>query len=251
MTVDQAQFHDALLDSARPTPSGLHDGQNRPTGRRFSVYRNNVAASLTEALEVSFPAVAKLIGPENFKTVAGIFLRQHPPQSPLIMVYGADFPKFLETFDPLKHIGYLADVARLEQALRESYHAADATAIDPTTLANLSEENLTAAGLSFAPSVRLIRSHWPVHAIWAYNLEDGAPKPANVAQDVLITRPEFDPQCRPLSTDDGAFVASLIAGKSLGQAFEKAVEISPEFDPGTVLTLLLDTQAITAIQFED
>ena len=213
MTVDQAKFHDALLDSARPTPSGLHDGQNRPAGRRFSVYRNNVAASLTEALEVSFPAVAKLIGPGNFKTVAGIFLRQHPPQSPLIMVYGAEFPKFLETFDPLEHIGYLADVARLEQALRESYHAADATALTRMHLGQPFARDFAAAGLSFAPSVRLIRSSWPVHVIWAYNFERQCPQSGKCSARCADHAARVTTlSVAPCTERRWPFVASLIAG---------------------------------------
>ena len=250
MSVDQSQFHDALLDSARTVPAGLSDGMGRPAGARFSVYRNNVAVSLTEALEVSFPAIVKLIGAENFKKVAGVFLRKNPPQSPMIMVYGAEFPRFLETFEPLRHIGYLPDVARLEQALRESYHAADAAPIDPATFADLSDEKLATTRITLSPSIRLIRSVWPVHAIWAYNLEEDAPKPLNMAQDVLITRPDFDPQCHPLATGGGAFITTLLAGRPLGEAFEKALEISPEFDLAAVLALLLDTRAITAIHSE-
>ncbi|MCR9114506.1 MAG: DNA-binding domain-containing protein, partial [Rhodobacteraceae bacterium] len=102
MIVDQTEFHDALLDAARTVPEGLQDGQGRPAGNRFSVYRNNVAVSLTEALEVSFPAIVKLIGEENFKKVAGLFLRRHPPTTPMIMYYGAEFPAFLEPFEPLQ-----------------------------------------------------------------------------------------------------------------------------------------------------
>lgn len=36
-------------------------------GRRFDVYRNNVASSLTDALEVGFSAIAKLVGQRNFR----------------------------------------------------------------------------------------------------------------------------------------------------------------------------------------
>jgi hypothetical protein len=251
MTVDQRHFHDALLDSAQPIPSGLHDGQGQPAASRFSVYRNNVAVSLTEALEVSFPAIVKLIGPENFRKVAGLFLRQNPPKSPMIMVYGADFPEFLEGFEPLLNIGYLPDVARLEQALRESYHAADADPVDPTALSQLPEEALSAVRLTFAPSLRLIRSHWPVHAIWSYALEDGAPKPQDAAQDVLVTRPDYDPVCRPLPEGGGTFMAQLAEGRPLGEAFEQTLQTAPEFDLAGMLTMLLDTASITQIKTED
>lgn len=251
MTVDQVHFHDALLDSATPVPGGLHDGQGRPAGARFSVYRNNVAVSLTEALEVSFPAILKLIGHENFRKVAGLFIRQHPPKSPMIMVYGADFPEFLEGFEPLQTIGYLPDVARLEQALRESYHAADATPVDPNALSHYPEEALATARLTLAPSLRLIRSRWPVLAIWSYALEEGAPKPQDGAQDVLVTRPDYDPICHPLPLGGGTFVAHLLEGNPLGEAFESALQTTSDFDLAGMLTLLLDTASITHIETKD
>ncbi|MRU16435.1 DUF2063 domain-containing protein [Roseovarius sp. A21] len=251
MTVDQDQFHDALLDNTRPVPSGLRDGQDRPAGARFSVYRNNVAVSLTEALEVSFPAVVKLIGPENFKRVAGLFLRQHPPTSPMIMYYGANFSDFLEKFEPLQHLGYLADVARLEQALRESYHAADSTPVAPAALSGLSDEKLSASRIILAPTLRVVRSSWPVHAIWSYTLEDGAPKPHDVAQDVLVTRPAYDPTCHVLSSGGGAFVSALMSGATMEDAFEIAVKDAPDLDLAGLLTLLLDTSSITEVQAED
>lgn len=250
MTVDQDQFHDALLDSAQPVPSGLHDGQNRPAGARFSVYRNNVAVSLIEALEVSFPAVAKLIGPENFKRVAGLFWRQHPPTSPMIMTYGTDFSEFLEHFAPLQHLGYLPDVARLEQAMRESYHAADTTPVDPVALSGLPEEDLSIARVTLAPTVKIVRSSWPVYAIWSFTLEDGAPKPPDVAQDVLITRPVYDPKGHVLSAGGGAFISALTSGATIDQAFDIAINIAPDIDLAEVLTLLLDTASIINVHVE-
>ena|SRR6056297_3509376 len=250
MTVDQDQFHDALLDSARPVPSGLHDGQNRPAGARFSVYRNNVATSLIEALQVSFPAVTKLIGPENFKNIAGLFWRQHPPASPMIMTYGAEFSGFLANFAPLRHLGYLPDVARLEQALRESYHAADSTPVDPVALSGLPDNELSTARITLAPTVRMVRSSWPVYAIWSYTLENGPPKPPDVAQDVLITRPFYDPKCHVLTAGGGAFISALTAGKNMGQAYDIAINISSAFDLSEVLTLLLDTASIIDVHVE-
>jgi len=246
MTVTQSAFRAALMDSNQPVPDGLSNGQGRPAGARFSVYRNNVASSLTEALEVSFPAIRKLIGDENFRPLMGIFLRDNPPAAPMITQYGDALPGFLEGFAPLSHLGHLPDVARLEQALRESYHAADSTPIDPAELQNLAPYALMSARLSLAPALRLIRSPWPVHQIWAYNMEPGAPKPAGGAQDVAVTRPEFDPIAVPLSPGGGAFIAALVEGRTFGAAFEAASQ-TPDFDLTQALSALIAGRAITRI----
>lgn len=245
MTVTQTEFRTALLDGAQPTPEGLRNADGGAAGRRFDVYRNNVAVSLTEALETGFPVIRKLLGEENFKGITSIYLRQSPPDSPMMMYYGANFPDFLRGFEPLKHIGYLGDVAALEMALRRSYHAADAEAAGGDVLARVPPEQLEHVRLQFAPSVEVLSSPWPIHDIWRFNMVDGADKPRAEAQDVLVTRPEFDPELHLLPTGGGAFVTALMAGAPLGQAAAQATTIAPEFDLGGCLALLLTGHAIT------
>ncbi|WP_136439254.1 DNA-binding domain-containing protein [Pacificoceanicola onchidii] len=242
--VSQAGFLGALRDAELDVPDGLMDGEGRPAGRRFAVYRNNVAVSLREALEAGFPAVAKLIGPENFARAAGMYLRAEPPGSPLMMGYGAGFADFLAGIEALNSIGYLADVARLEFALRESYHAADAPVLNPARLQDLSEEALMAARLVLAPSVRLLRSPWPVLSVYRFTMTPGSPKPQAQAEDVLIARPEFDPEPHLLPTGGAPFLAAVQVGQSFGAALEAAGE---DFDLGAMLGLLLQTGALSDI----
>ena len=250
MSVSQSEFRAALLDPAAPVPEGLLDDQARPAGRRFSVYRNNVAVSLTEAMHQAFPVITKLLGPQNMDGLAGIYLRQHPPTSPLMMFYGENFPDFLAGTEQLAHLGYLPDVARLELALRRSYHAADSQPIAPDALAALSPEDLMLARLGFAPAMHLIRSDWPIHAIWRFNTEDGAPKPQPGAQDVLITRPEFDPSPHLLPPGGFDWITAMQAGRTIGQAFEATTARTPAFDLGATLALLLQGSAITSVTIE-
>jgi hypothetical protein len=238
-------FLPALLDPDRPVPAGLQDGAGRPAGRRFNVYRNNVATSLIAALEQGFPAVARLLGPQNFAGLARAFVQANPPASRLMMHYGAGFAEFLESTPALSAMGYLGDVARLELALRRSYHAADAPPLDPATLGAIPPADLDATTLALAPAVDLIRSRWPLHAIWSYALNPGAPKPTAEAQDVLITRPEFDPVANPLPPGGGAFVAALMAGAPLGAAHEAGLSGDKNFDASAILGLLIAGQAIT------
>ncbi|MFU8862762.1 MAG: putative DNA-binding domain-containing protein [Rhodobacterales bacterium] len=241
-------FLPPLLDPALPVPEGLQDGQGNPAGRRFDVYRNNVTASLIAALEVGFPAIAKLLGKQNFTTAARLYVQDNPPQSQLMMHYGTAFPAFLEAAAPLAHLGYLGDVARLELALRRSYHAADTAPLTPEILGAISPENLTETRLTLAPAVELLRSRWPVHAIWAFNMTPDSPKPQPVAQDVLITRPGFDPVAQPLPKGGAAFIAALMAGQTLGAAHDAGLAEDGTFDPTKTLGLLIAGGAVIAAQ---
>ncbi len=242
----QTDFTSAIFDPARPVPQGLTDAAGRPAGKRFSVYRNNVAVSLKEALETGFPATARLLGPTNFETLAQGYLRARPPQSPLMMLFGEGFADYIAAIPALKSLGYLPDVAQLEYAMRQSYHAGDAAPLDPAKLAALPPEALNKARLSFAPAVRLVLSDWPIHAIRQKALEEDAPNPPGTAQPVLITRPDYDPVPHPLALEQAVLIAALMDGATLSRALTQA----PRADLGAVLSLLLAQSALTDIDVE-
>lgn len=248
MNVDQTTFRHALLDPEAPRPEGLADGLGREAGCRFDVYRNNVAVALGDALETAYPTVAKLVGAQNFKLLAAAYLRQHPPTSPLMMFYGEDMPTFVEAFEPTASIGYLPDIARLELAMRKSYHAADAQHLDPSVLQSTAPETLMASSVTLAPATRLIRSKWPIHSIWAFNTIPGAPKPTMAAQDTLILRADLDPEPHLLPPGAGAFIAALLNGDTFGTAIEIATSEDAAFDLSATLALLITNNALTALK---
>jgi hypothetical protein len=235
----QSAFAAALLDPEAPVPPGLTDPEGRAAPRRFSVYRNNVALSLTRALEAAFPTVRKLVGDEFFAAMAGLFLRAHPPRSRMLMLYGAEFPGWLERFPPVAHLGYLPDVARLDQAMRESYHAADSAPLPETAFQRLLGEDIAGLRLRLAPALRLVRSRWPVAAIWAANHEAG-PAPVPGPQDVAVLRAEFDPRPVVLPPGGVGFLTALLAGATLGEALDAA----PGLDLPALLAHLITHRAI-------
>jgi hypothetical protein len=236
----QAAFATALLDPDAALPPGLTDPQGRPAPMRFSVYRNNVAASLTRALEDGFPVIRKLLGPEYFTAIAGVHLRAHPPRSRQIALYGQDFAGFLAGFPPLVHLPYLADVARLELAIRQSYHAADSTPLDPNLL-DVPEDVLLVSRFTLAPSLRLIRSPHPVLAIWQANTQNG-PAPTLGPQDVVVLRPDYDPKPHRLPHGAAQFITALGQDQTLAEALAQAGD---GFDLNATLSLLLSNHALT------
>ncbi len=238
----QSAFRTALLDPSSPPPVGVQNPDGVAASKRFDVYRNNVAVSLTEALEAAFPVVRKLVGDDFFRAMAGVYLRAHPPTSPVMMFYGDVMPDFLADFAPAQSVPYLPDVARLELALRHSYHAADATPLAPDALANIAPDALPDLSFTFAPSVHLIPSRFPLHDIWVANTSGGAV--AKSPQPTLVTRPEYDPQVDPLTAAQAAVTRALISGDPLGQSLRQG---GAGFDLGPLLGLLLTRNALISI----
>lgn len=238
--MSQTAFAASLLDPEAAVPAGVVDPGGRPAPRRFAVYRNNVAASLTRALEAAFPTVRKLVGEAFFAAMAQHFLRRHPPRSPVLMLYGDAFPAWLEAFAPVGHLGYLPDVARLDQAMRESYHAADSTPLPETEFQRLLGEDISDLRVRLSPALRLVPSRWPIAAIWLANHEGGAPPQAG-AQDVVVLRPDFDPRPHVLPDGAGPVLAGLMAGRTLGASLDLAGE---GVDLPGLLGLLIRNRAI-------
>ena len=245
MKVTQSQFQAGLLDATVPAPDGLSNPDGAQATKRYDVYRNNVTVSLADALEAAFPVIRKLVGDDFFRAMAGIYLRENPPRDPLMMFYGDTMPFFLERFAPAQSLKYLPDVARLELAMRVSYHAADADPISGDKLSALSPDRLMATRFTLAPAVQIRTSPHPIHAIYLANTRTDAPKPVWHPEAVLVTRPRFDPIPHLISAETATFVTSLRAGDALGVAMTKAGDT---LDLGAALGLLMSQNAITELK---
>lgn len=245
-TVSQTQFRTALLDARIEVPHGLVNPDGVQASKRFSIYRNNVAHSLSEAMLTGFPVLTKLLGEDFFREMAKVYLRIHPPSSPLMMHYGAALPGFLESFPGTLHLKYLPDVARLELALRRAYHAGDAPLMDPTDLTALDQHALMEARLILAPACEVLRAKWPAKSIWDFNMKDG-PNPTAGPEDILISRIGFDPVAEILPEGGARFVSALLKGRSFGTSLGLATAECPDFDLSQTLSRMIAAQAIVGI----
>ena len=234
-------FSNAVRNPDVATPAGLVGPDGLPSEKRFSVYRNNVMASLIDAMGANFPAIKRLVGDDFFSSLAREFIIENPPEQPMLFVYGSQFPEFLEQFPPVENFPYLADVARVEFAWLQSYHAADVTILGAAELGSVSPEEVGQAKFKLHPGVWIFRSIWPAATLMDRNREgvDCSDIDLGIGEDVLITRPVLDVQTRILPIGGYEFLNALAQGETLEAAAGSAMASVDEFDfPGQITGML-------------
>lgn len=249
-------FASAMLAPAAALPSGLVARAGADIGRRFAVYRNNVSVSLIDALRSRFPVTERIVGEEFFRAMAKAFVARHTPTSPLLFEYGAGFAGFAAGFEPARSVPYLADIAALEAARSDAWHAADAPTLGPPALSRLlaerpSEARLTAR-LRRHPAARIIHSCHPIASIWQAHEDTASPEFEGpwYAEAVLITRPDAALLVHALEPHEGAFAAALLHGAAIADAGAAALAVNSDMDVGVVLMKIAAAGAFTDLEQE-
>jgi hypothetical protein len=248
----QRDFGAALLNAMRVVPPGLMGPDGEPSERRFSVYRNNVVVGLIEALMDAFPAVHRIVGTEFFRAMAGAYAVAEPPRSPIMLDYGAGFAEFIGRFEPAATLSYLPDVARIERAWTEAYHAVDAAPLGAADFASIDPDRFGGVRLALHPSLRIVRSAFPALTIWRMNVGDGVPGPVDFdREDALIVRPAAEVEVRLMPPGGAEFVAPLAARKTASEAVLAAMRASAAFDLSANLAGLIGAGAFVGWSFAD
>lgn len=248
---EQAAFAAALLDAGAAPPAGLRAWNGSDPARRFGVHRNNVVAGLTRALGDTFPVLRRLVGAPFFDAMAGVYLRAHPPASPVLAHYGAGFADWLEGFAPARGLPWLPDMARLEFARVAACHAADAMPLAPEALAARQADAaaLPGARLRLHPSCRVLRSRYAVHTLWAAHQGDGEmPVIAIDRPGAALVLRDADDEVLAIGIAPAAadFIAALLGRATLAEALQCAAGV----DLAATLALLIRHGAIAGWQRE-
>lgn len=168
----QRRFRDALLgDDSLPAPSEIV-GNEISAAARLGIYRNNYVGNLTKVLQLSYPAVERLVGESFFAAAAERFILATPPHVADLCRYGEAFADFLATFAPAASLPYLSDVARLEWAVSRALHTPPALSLAAQSLSEIPSEKQAETCFIAHPALSLLSLDWPARAIWEAVLSD-------------------------------------------------------------------------------
>lgn len=234
----QTEFAAAILEDSPAVLARIRAGRFS-AARHLQVYRNNTFANLTDALAADYPVIQRLVGEGFFNFLADAYIRRHPPRSGNLHQFGDALAEFLGGFEPARHLPYLPDVARLEWAWQESYHAADAQALSAEALAAVAAEDYSRLVFALHPSVRLLESRYPCRRIWQVNQPGIDEAPAvdlgAGAERLLVVRHGIEVVVLALGTGEHALLRAFAAGRALGVAANAALTAEPAFDLGAAL----------------
>ncbi len=246
------QFSATLLNPDAPAPALVTGPRGKRAEKRYNVYRNNVTVSLIAALSSIFPAVERITGPDFFRAMARFHVRETPPSSRLLFEYGRDFPDFIDRYEYAEEMPWLSDVARIERAWLDAYHAADAAALTAETLAAVPQEELGGVTFRPHPATRLVSSAYPAVTIFAMNRgTDPVTRVENRPEDGLITRIDDDVTVRLLPPGGAAFFDALLSRECLAAAVAAGLDAWPAFDLSAAIGETIVSGAFSAIELEN
>lgn len=207
---------------------------------RLRVYRNNMVTAWADAILKNYPTVERLVGAEFMRAMSAAFACAHPPQSPVLSLYGDAFPAFVESFPPAVQLPYLADVARLDRAWTESYFGANVRPLGPGDLSGLGDDEMAELRLHLHPSLRIAAASCNAFDIWKANRAEG--QSPNVAyrpmpSAAMVWWSPNGMQDRALSTSEHKLLELIGRGTLLGEALGRA---APEQEQPALLAFFSD-----------
>jgi hypothetical protein len=240
----QHAFAVALNDPALSVPDVMSTD-----GARLDVYRNNVAVGLCDVLADIFPVVRRLVGADFFAGMAQVYAKKCRPASPVLAEYGQTFGDFIDAFAPARGVPYLADVARLERAWLDAYHAEDQAPLSIAALTEIAGTDLDDLVVILHPSAWLLNFSGPAVSIWQAHQDNQSPDLSGLsdqAELALIVRPHMDVHVHTLSKAGFLFAQQLAEGKSLGVVCD-ALADTDGFAPSQHLADLFNAGAVIAL----
>jgi hypothetical protein len=234
----QMEFARALCEGSSALEHRIH-ANGLSGARRLQVYRNSVFAGLTEALRAIYPVINRLVGAEFFDHAARHFIERYPSSNGNLHDFGGKFPVFLATFPGADDLIYLPDVARLEWAYHQVFHAEDHAPLDLAALAAVAPADYGRLRWQLHPACRLLESDFPILRIWQVNQDDSkCMETVDLSAGgmrLLIIRRRLDVELEILSPGAHALLRALVGERTFTEACEQVFAVDPHFDVTTCM----------------
>jgi hypothetical protein len=216
----------------RPAAEVILPSRTLAPEQRVAIYGEMYFLRLAECLGEDYPAVKKLVGAEGFERLARAYLKKHPSKHYSLNTLGRKLPDFLAGATKTPRHAMLADVARVERAISESFDAAVSPSLSPADLAMIPPAAWVTAKIRMTESLRLLALEHRANAIvTACRQEKPLPPLGRAKSWVAVFRKEWTVWRMDVNESMHAVLSALARGKPLAKSLAagaRAYEGTPE-----------------------
>lgn len=208
--------------------------------QRINIYANAYFYRLLECLKEEFPAALAVADPKEFADLVRSYLVWRPPTEPSIFYAGRYLAEFLRNHNLSQRWPFIAELARLERATLESFHAADAPMLSGEALRGIAAEQWPAIELRAHPSVEILGGEWRVgDVLGAIESGEKWSEPPHQATTLMVWRQGQHVHYRNLEAAETSALAILREGTSFAAICEAIAAANSESNQVALIGRLL------------
>lgn len=222
----QANFIETINDGPAMLAPDLFDGPMDRILLGLAAHANTINHARLIALEDTFPRTRAVLGVAPFNALCSIYIETDEARTHDINSIGSGFIGYLGRAD-------LAELAQIEWAWLQSFHAAEAAPLTLADLDGMDEAALLALPVKMHPAARLVKITTPLSP--ALEALAGTQPAA-----ILTLRPDAEVLLMPLDGIQLAiFIVAAKQNAMIGNLLGTALEIAGETAPlGPVMDLI-------------
>lgn len=223
----QWDFQEFLLRGSNAVQAHVVGTDCVPASVRLGIYGHAYSARLIEALQSNYPAIAKLLGEQDFAELARGYIATHDSRFFSIRYYGHALAHYVANEPRYRPVPFLADLARWEWTMAEVFDSADAPPLDMNALAHKAPADWASMRLTFHPSVRLLSLSWNAPSVWKALMNDMQRPRATTSREPkqwLLWRQDLREYYRQLTPSDAHALSAARSGESFGEICIAACE---------------------------
>jgi hypothetical protein len=208
--------------------------------QRINIYADAYFYRLLECLKEEFPATLAVVGPNEFADLVRGYLVWRPPTEPSIFYAGCYLAEFLRNHSLAERWPFIAELARLERATLESFHAADILTLSDEIMRRIPAEQWPAIELRAHPSVEILCGEWRVSDVLsAVESSEKWGAPPHQPTTLMVWRQGMHVHYRNLEDAERSALAILREGGSFAAICEALVAAGSESDQVALIGKLL------------
>jgi hypothetical protein len=207
---------------------------------RAEIYADAYFYRLLEVLKEDFPATLAVTGADEFHNLATAYLIAHQPSEPSLLYAGQYLADYLDRSAIPARWPFIADLARLERALIDSFHAADAPALDRAALESIPPDEWPTIGLKLHPATRVLKLRLRVDEIVHAIAENRQSPPPALAEPLtlIVWRKQTEVFHRCAELPESITLDFIERGRDLGAICEAVGAVTDENLPRLINRLL-------------